>query len=166
MRSAMATATTLAIAAWIGLAGAARAADDYPPVTHRATVEECGACHMVFPPQMLPARSWRAIMAGLDKHFGDDASLKPAKTDEIARFLTANAADAGGREKGKEFLKTLPTAVTPLRITELPHWIKEHDDVKPAVWSRKSIKAKSNCVACHTKAVQGDYDEDRVKIPD
>jgi hypothetical protein len=26
---------------------------------------------MVYPPQFLPARSWRAIMAGVNKHFGE-----------------------------------------------------------------------------------------------
>jgi hypothetical protein len=35
----------------------------------------CGSCHMAFPPQMLPARSWTAIMDGLDKHLGENVVL-------------------------------------------------------------------------------------------
>src|SRR5512145_3377199 len=38
-------------------------------------LEECGACHIAYPPRFLPAESWREIMIGLDDHFGSDASL-------------------------------------------------------------------------------------------
>jgi mono/diheme cytochrome c family protein len=30
--------------------------------------QECAACHMAYPPGLLPARSWTRIMSGLDKH--------------------------------------------------------------------------------------------------
>ena len=39
---------------------------------------ECGSCHLAYPPELLPASSWRRIMAGLDRHFGADASLDAA----------------------------------------------------------------------------------------
>lgn len=37
--------------------------------------DECGGCHVPYPPQLLPKASWQAIVAGLDKHFDSDASL-------------------------------------------------------------------------------------------
>ena len=40
---------------------------------------ECASCHTAYPPGMLPARSWERLMAGLDRHYGSDASLD-AKT--------------------------------------------------------------------------------------
>ena len=62
------------------------------PVTHEATLKECSACHMAYQPQLLPARSWDALMKGLDNHFGETASLDPAVTADIGAYPTANAA--------------------------------------------------------------------------
>ena len=56
---------------------------------------ECGACHVAYPPQLLPPSSWKAVMAGLDRHFGTDASLDAATATEITAFLEKNA----GRER-------------------------------------------------------------------
>ena len=54
-----------------------------PPVADATVAKECGACHMVFPPQLLPARSWQKLMADLSSHFGEDASLAdPGPTDD------------------------------------------------------------------------------------
>ncbi len=39
-----------------------------PPIEHPATLKECGECHLAFPPQMLPARSWDKLMGDLASH--------------------------------------------------------------------------------------------------
>ena len=75
---------------------AAQADDDEdqgkaPMVSNAKWVSECGACHLAYPPRMLPAESWRAIMAGLDKHFGSNAGLDAADVNEITAFLEKNA---------------------------------------------------------------------------
>ena len=31
--------------------------------------EECGSCHLAYPPGLLPAASWAKLMAGLRQHF-------------------------------------------------------------------------------------------------
>jgi hypothetical protein len=49
-----------------------------PPVRNPAMLKECGVCHIAYPPQMLPARSWKKIMAGLADHFGENATLPEA----------------------------------------------------------------------------------------
>ena len=53
--------------------------------------EECASCHMAFPPQMLHADSWRAMMGDLSHHFGSDASLDEKRRIAIPDFLVANA---------------------------------------------------------------------------
>ena len=68
--------------------------DFIPPVDHPATGEECSACHMAYPPSLLPARSWSAIMTGLDDHFGENAMLDEATRAEIEAYLTGAAGDA------------------------------------------------------------------------
>lgn len=117
--------------------------------------QECASCHMAFPPGLLPAASWRKVMDGLDKHFGVDASLTPQETSEIASFLVTNASNRW------------TAATAPLRITESQWFKAKHNsrEVAPAIWKRASIKSPANCMACHSGADKGDFDEDNVKIP-
>ena len=117
--------------------------------------EDCGACHLAYPPRMLPAESWRAIMAGLDKHFGSDASLDAETADEITAFLVQNA----DTRKHKKTDKPL------LRITETGRFKSEHEEVAARIWKNPKVKSPANCGACHTTAESGDYSEDNVRIP-
>jgi hypothetical protein len=118
---------------------------------------ECGACHLAYPPHMLPAESWRAIMAGLDKHFGSNASLDAADVKDITAFLEKNA------DTGK---KSHETSGKPLlRITETRWFKSEHREVAEHTWKNPKVKSRANCGACHTKAESGDFDEHNVKIP-
>jgi hypothetical protein len=142
----------LAAAAWAsGTAPdgpAAKTVDAAPVSAEHLFQQECGACHMAFPPEFLPTRSWRAIMDGLPRHFGENAALAPDETQKIGDYLAANAADANGR--GSPVLRGLRAVDVPLRITETPFWIGRHDEVSSAQFERASIKSKSNCLACHT----------------
>ena len=125
--------------------------------------EECASCHVAYPPGLLSAESWRAVMAGLDRHFGSDASLDPAKAKEITQFLEANAARkskyAAVDAKGKPLL----------RITDGDWFQREHrdghDGLSRAVWSLPSVKSAANCAACHRGAEQGSYAEGEIRLP-
>src|SRR5690242_1601006 len=89
--------------------------------------KECGACHMAFQPEFLPAQSWTALMAGLGNHFGENATLDAATSQAILAYLQAHAADAsGGRHHHNHALRGLSSGDTPLRITETPYWVREH----------------------------------------
>jgi hypothetical protein len=131
-----------------------------PPVDHAATVKECGACHLVFPPQMLPQRSWAKIMAGLDDHFGESASLDSKARDDIAAYLASQAADAPGAAEGKRFLRRLAETDVPMRITETPWWIRAHSEINPSRYASEKVKSRANCAACHRTADKGEYFED------
>lgn len=39
--------------------------------------EECGACHFVYQPELLPSASWMNILDQLDDHFGEEIELDP-----------------------------------------------------------------------------------------
>jgi hypothetical protein len=125
----------LPLAIVLALAALPAVADDVRVPLNPAYQAECGSCHVAYPPQLLPAASWRQLMAGLDKHFGSDASLEPALGKEIEQFLAAHA----GRRRGG----------TELRITETRWFRKEHGEVKnPA-----------DCGACHAGAEKGIYED-------
>jgi Dihaem cytochrome c len=136
-----------------------------PPVTNAKWKAECSGCHMLYHPGLLPERSWNKMMAGLDKHFGENASLDAATRDEINRFLTLNSADKLGSRRSSRFNQSIPANATPLRISETRYFTSKHDEISASTIKRKSIGSASNCVACHKSAEKGDFSESQVKIP-
>jgi hypothetical protein len=117
--------------------------------------QECSNCHIAYSPGLLPAESWRKVMAGLDKHFGSDATLDAQENKEITAFLVDNASNRWHA----------PTA--PLRITESAWFKSKHDshEIPPSVWKNPKVKSAANCQACHTTAESGDYSERNIKMP-
>ena len=117
--------------------------------------QECGSCHVPYPARLLPAASWRALMGGLARHFGTDASLDDATAKAIGSWLEANAAS------GKRGATPAPVN----RITRTAWFLHEHDEIAPATWRRASIRSASNCAACHAGAEQGAFHEHDVRLP-
>ena len=117
--------------------------------------QECSACHVAYPPGLLPAPSWQRLLAHLPQHFGSDASLDPATVKQLSDWLTANAAPAG---RGAE-------APPQDRITRSTWFVREHREVPAQAWQRTSIRSAANCAACHTQANEGVFDEHDVRIP-
>ena len=116
---------------------------------------ECSSCHVAYPPRFLTAESWHAIMSGLDKHFGSNASLDAATTKEIATFLDKNAGSNRHAPSGKPVL----------RITETRWFQHEHDEVADRVWKNPKVKSPANCAACHIQADSGNFSEHNIRIP-
>jgi hypothetical protein len=126
-----------------------------PAVVNPTWAKECGACHVAYAPGLLPAESWRKVMAGLAEHFGTDASLTAQEGKDVGTFLVANASN---RWTG---------SAAPLRITETRWFKSEHSskEVSPAVWKRAAVKSAANCQACHPAADKADFNERAIKIP-
>ncbi len=144
--------------AWLERARAG-GSDFFPPVSDPIVKQECGSCHLAYPPSMLPARSWERTMAGLANHFGDDASLDAATAERVRRYLAANAADAAGRRYSEKLTRGLAAWSEPLRITELPGWQRKHRKIPAWEWTHKDVRTKANCTACHADAERGYFDD-------
>ena len=145
---------------FVGLGARAEGGAIVRPIEHAATLKECGACHLAFPPQMLPARSWKKLMANLANHFGENAGLPEATRVEIAAYLGANAGDAAISKNGRYFLRGIDAAETPLRITQTPFWQGAHEEVPTAYFTSAQVKTPANCVACHRTAAKGVFGEE------
>lgn len=117
--------------------------------------EECGSCHIAYPPRLLPAASWRVLLERLDRHFGVDGSVDPTRLAAIRSFLETHAAQAGRTASGTD---------TP-RISTLPWFAREHAEISPEVWARPSVRSRANCAACHSAAEQGVFSEAGIRIP-
>ncbi|MBT9612350.1 MAG: diheme cytochrome c [Burkholderiales bacterium] len=146
---------SLALVSLASIMSSAHAAEHVYSANNVKWKTECSACHLAYPPQLLPAESWRVMMTQLDKHFGADASLDAKTAAEISAFLQANAERNNRATTGKPSL----------RITETRWFKKEHDEVPARVWSSAAVKQAGNCAACHTQAERGDFSERSLRVP-
>jgi len=140
----------LIFTAAIALLAIASCSDDgYSRITDKVVKDECGACHMAYQPEFLPAESWKAIMSGLADHFGGDATLDASVVRHITDYLVQHA----GSEPGHK------TARPRLRITRLDWFVKKHaGEVSRRAMKRAGVM--SNCTACHRGANEGSYEDD------
>jgi hypothetical protein len=122
-----------------------------------AYVEECGSCHVAFPARMLDAASWRAVLAGLEQHFGVDASVDATTLEPIRAYL-----DGGARRKPTTGADGKPL----LRITETRWFRHEHDEVPSRLRAGGADAVKpADCAACHQQAGGGSYSERSLRLP-
>ena len=127
--------------------------------------EECGSCHLAYPASLLPSESWHGIMEGLDKHFGESAELDKQTSSHISNYLDENVLSKTKPSRLSRMLRNVPKNA-PLRITELPYFIHEHDEIpKRMVANNPKVGSFSNCEKCHKDAVGGLFDEHQVIIP-
>ena len=117
--------------------------------------QECAACHMAYPPGMLPVASWRRLMGSLDKHYGTDASLDEAGVRDVANWLQANAGT----------YKRVSEEPPQDRISRSAWFVRKHREVEPAIWQQAAVKSAANCAACHTRADQGSFRESEITFP-
>jgi len=117
--------------------------------------QECAACHVAYPPGMLPAASWPRIMNNLQRHYGTDASVDAATVKEISAWLAANAGT----------YKRVSEAPPEDRITRSAWFVRKHREVAAATWKLPAVKTAANCTACHTQADKGSFSEREIRIP-
>lgn len=127
--------------------------------------KECGSCHMAFPPNVLPAKSWKIMMGDLQNHFGDDASIEESAKKEIEKFLVKHSAEMSLEEASIKFLRSIGNDTPPLRITEIRYWKEKHGSIRQAIYRREAIRSKINCVACHKWAEYGSFEDSDIRIP-
>jgi len=156
----------IASGAWLGTSWGDGSQPTFPPVSNQAAATECAACHMAYPPGLLPARSWTRMMRSLENHFGEDASLSLEETQAITRYLQNNAADSTyANDRMRRIASGIASNAAPLRFTETPYFGYLHDEVPADVWKRAKIGSRANCIACHTRAESGSFAEREIKIP-
>ncbi len=128
--------------------------------------QECGDCHMAYPPGLLPADTWQRIMTGLEDHFGDNAELDASTGKQISDYLLANSADKSDYRRSRRFAKIDTNNSDNMRISGTPYFRHEHKEI-PArlVTGNNDVNSFSNCNNCHLKAEQASFRERDIIIP-
>jgi|UPI0003653C4F hypothetical protein len=138
------------------------------PVNNATYSRECAACHFAYLPGLLPAASWKQLMASLDDHYGEDASLDDPQTiAEISRFLARFSADNSDARRSRQIMASLKDSKrAPTSISEIPYIRHKHREIpQRMIKGNKQVRSLSNCIACHDKADRGVFTEHGLKIP-
>ena len=130
----------------------------FPPIADSGYLKECGSCHMAYPPELLPARSWIKVLGSLQDHFGDSAQLDAATQQRIHDYLVAHAADNAQNEESFAIMRSLRPGETPSRITATPYIAGLHAAVLDPLWEgNPRPKTLAECGVCHHQAQAGNY---------
>ena len=127
--------------------------------------DECGSCHGAYYPALLPARSWKKMMAEQSQHFGTDLALDASTTAKVLQFMLDNSADRHLTEAAFKIDQSVARNASPQRITETPYWVKKHRELAASDWASPLVKSKGNCAACHSDADQGTFEDGAMQIP-
>lgn len=134
------------------------------PVNNQLYIDECGACHFAYQPELLSSESWDRILVGLEDHFGETVELDREAEKTIAEYLQTNSAEHSKAKRAVKIVSSLKNNA-PIRISEIPYIRGKHREIGQDVIKRESIGSLSNCLACHVTAEKGIYDDDDVRIP-
>jgi hypothetical protein len=139
----------------------------FPPVTDTGYLKECGTCHMAYPPELLPVRSWTRVMGSLQDHFGDSAQLDAATQQRIHDYLVAHAADKAQNEHAFAIMRSLNSREAPLRITATPYIAGIHAAVLDPVWGgNPRPKTLAECGVCHLQVQAGNFTMRKFTVTD
>ena len=141
-------------------------ASKYHPIDYKIQnelfVKECGSCHTLYPPTLLPKKSWELIMSDLENHFGDDASISEDSNKEILDFLVKNSAETSTMKPGFKFLNSIRNQDI-IAMTKTTYWEKTHKEIPKELFEHSEIKSKANCKACHSDIEKGLIEKENIK---
>jgi hypothetical protein len=102
-------------------------------------------------------------MRNLADHFGDSAELDKEDQRRIHNYLSDNSAEVSGP---RNWLRGTFNRPVVKRITELPHFRHEHDEIpNRLVKDNPKVRSISQCDSCHLDAKSGGFSEYRIRIP-
>lgn len=134
---------------------------------HQAFYDECIACHTLYPPFLLPKKSWEVMMGDLENHFGDDASLDEPTRVSILAYLEKYAAETSSKEAAFKAMQSMKESnETLIAYTDTPYWKRRHKWIDKAVFKDPKIKSKANCKACHLNIEKGIIEDEYIRMPE
>lgn len=141
-------------------------ASKFEPIDYKtqniAFVNECGSCHTLYPPNLLPKKSWELIMSDLENHFGDDASLNEETNQDILSFLLKNSAETSTMKASWNFINSIGNKDI-IALTKTTYWERKHKKIPKEVFKNEKVKSVANCKACHSDIEKGLIENENIK---
>lgn len=141
---------------WAGLSPAWADRYPWPADTPQVYQEECGACHMAYPPALLNTQAWGRVLATLDQHFGSDARLEPPALRQITAYLARHGSSRNDQSSGHH----------PPRISDTAFFVRKHRELGQRWWRDPRVRSAANCEACHRQASNGRFSEHDQVLPE
>lgn len=142
---------TVALVALIGVVSTSAQAGENVYALDPLYRNECGSCHVAFPPALLDAAGWQRTLDGLARHFGEDASVDVPTRARLSSLLAKQA----GRHASPS---------NEPKLTTTSWFLREHREAGKAL-ALSSVRSAANCSACHPAAANGNYDEHAIRMP-
>lgn len=137
----------------------------YKPVDYKVQnitfVNECASCHTLYPPNLLPKKSWELLMSDLENHFGDDASIDQELNKSILDFLQKNSAENFTIEASWNFLNSIKNQDI-ITLTKTSYWEKRHKNIPKKVFETSRVRSVANCKACHSDIEKGLIEDENI----
>lgn len=131
-------------------------------VLHRDFKFECGDCHNLIPPHLLPKDAWIKLMKEQEDHYGEDLELSKSLAQSIKNFLVENSAETSSKEAAYKFLLEIQKSKN-FTISKSEYWKKRHQNIPKSVFKSDAVESKSNCAACHKHFEEGLLFDDYIK---
>ncbi len=169
IRARPGTATLLTLGLGLGGAGgiavlAGLPGRGVPPVAlDPVFAEQCGSCHLAFPPSLAPASTWNGILDHPDAHFGQDTGLPPDMIAQLRAYLDGQDAAHWDTLPANRLRRPDPRGS--LRITDSPGWQRIHRRIAAAAFTEAPVYRRSNCAACHADAATGRFSPQQITWP-
>lgn len=131
---------------------------------HPLFSSECSSCHILYPPTLLPKKSWKIMMSDLQNHFDTDASLDKEEEQNILAYLLENSAENSTSEASVKILQSMLNQDI-IAITQTPFWKRRHAVIDESYFKNTKVKSKANCKACHNDIQRGLLEDSNIKLP-
>jgi cytochrome b len=112
--------------------------------------DECGACHLAYPPELLPLRSWLRMLDEQQRHFGEDLGLSADTQHALA--AAARSGSRTPRWAGAMLVASIPAGEAPQRVTQTAFWRERHAAIAEARFATPPVSGRHDCGACHGDA--------------
>lgn len=123
---------------------------------------ECSDCHFLYHPSLNSETNWTALMASLDDHYGEDASISSTSFDLINQFFNENNAIFFDTQAAVEIGLT---ASDNDRMTNRPFWKDVHANLNDNLFNSAPVYSSANCDACHLDADTGLFQDQNIQLP-
>ena len=142
--------------------------DSFEKIDYKALNEdfyyECSDCHNLFPPYLLPKKSWDKLLVEQNEHFDEKLDLDEETISSIKSFLETYSANNSTNESAFKIKNEIKDSDNYI-ITKTDYWNNTHKNIPREIFTNNKVETKSNCAACHKDFENGILSDNNIVYP-